>query len=54
MSAQEIVFTTNEIEALHFYMLAQPSRVRTYRVVRDSKHVLYVIDRGGKLNRMSP
>ena len=54
MKGTEIVFTTHEIEQLHFFMLAQSSRHRTYRVVRDSKNVLYVVEPSGKMNRMTP
>ena len=54
MRATVIVFTVQEIEALHFFMLAQPSRHRTYRVVRDSRHVLYVKEANGTMHRMTP
>jgi hypothetical protein len=52
--SQPIVFTRREIEALHAFMQAQPSKVRTYRVQRDTRNVLLVVEPNGKLERLSP
>lgn len=49
----EIELTQDEVKALSDYA-SQTSRARTFRLVRDTKNVLFVKEPSGRLYRLSP
>jgi hypothetical protein len=51
--SQPIVLTVHEIAALSDYAATQ-SKVRTYKIQRDTRNVLLVVNPDGKLYRLSP
>ena len=52
--SQPITFTRAEVEALADFAATASSKVRTYRVQRDTRNVLWVCNPDGTLARLTP